>query len=71
MSSDTDTIDPTTIRRTVRQTLDAADDGVPRPDLVETVAAITDAPESDIADQLDDLEAAGFVHLVGEEVKKT
>jgi prophage DNA circulation protein len=63
-----ETIDTAEVRRTVRQTIEAAD-SITRQECIEAVAATADAPESVVDEQLDLLEREGFIYLVNGEVR--
>lgn len=60
-------IDRSTIRRTVRTTIESADDHPTRSKVVEATATLTDAPADAVRAELDELEKHGFVYLVGED----
>jgi hypothetical protein len=68
--TESDHIDRTEIRRTVRKTIDAIDgEGAPRDDLEVTVAATAEVPRDAVEREIDELEKTGFVYLVDGVVK--
>ena len=68
--TESESIDRPTVRRTVRETIQAADaDGVDRQPLVDTVAATADVPADAVESELDALEKQNFVYLVNGEVR--
>jgi hypothetical protein len=67
--SDTDTtdVDRTAVRRTIRETIQAAAEPPSQSDLVDTVARLAGVPETAVRDELDACERHGFVYCVGDD----
>lgn len=64
--TDTDTIDRLAIRKTIGREVRESDDAPARADVLDAVATAAGIPREIVADELDALERAGFVYLVGD-----
>jgi hypothetical protein len=65
-NTESQAVDRTELRRSVRRTIKQADDAPHRSDVVGIVAAGMGVAETVVNDELDALEQHGFVYLVGD-----